>query len=131
MEGFVEGFVLGCEEGIDVTEGAEDTEGCAEGSCEANAVEVWKDSTVAPRVALDTFDIKSFSTLVKFKPTQLSLHVVVFSRITLYSTEVACNFRLTATILLPLSVRLRPQSWIISTIGFSKPAFWKSVIIIA
>ena len=32
MDGFIEGFTLGCSEGIDDTEGAEDTEGCAEGS---------------------------------------------------------------------------------------------------
>ena len=31
-DGFVEGFALGCDEGIDDIEGAEDTEGCAEGS---------------------------------------------------------------------------------------------------
>jgi len=35
MDGFIEGFTLGCSEGIDDTEGAEDTEGCAEGSVEA------------------------------------------------------------------------------------------------
>jgi len=34
----MEGFTLGCDEGIDDTDGAEDTEGCADGSVEANSV---------------------------------------------------------------------------------------------
>ena len=32
MDGFMEGFVLGCDEGMDKIEETEDTEGCVEGS---------------------------------------------------------------------------------------------------
>jgi len=83
----MEGFVLGCDEGMDEIEGTEDTEGCVEGSWDANSVEPEEDDTIAVVSALDTFDISCCWKTVKFWPAQVVAHSVFPSATTVYPTE--------------------------------------------
>ena len=41
MDGFIEGIKLGCDEGIDVSVGTEETEGCADGSGKEQNCEIF------------------------------------------------------------------------------------------
>jgi len=101
----MEGFTLGCDEGIDDTDGAEDTEGCADGSVEANSVTEEEPVVMDPGEALLIASTRAASVALKSWFAQESPHSVVCSAITAYFAAPSSNLLLAVSL---ASIKLFP-----------------------